>query len=334
MSTDFHTALKIFELRIKRREFVDSFHIARETVKLLRLSYNKSAGSREVGFRLEAAIKLLQARFADEAIVMNVCDYTRAQLIDESKHAAAAERPISASRSCILDMLTTFNDDSSLEDSDDNVKGAMNEVFNDIEQTLDMAYTSIGSFAPGLIHSRDVVLTIGYSGTVLAFLAQVPDITVFVVERSPEDDGHKMAEQLQKRGVRVIVIPDAAVFSVLPKVHRIVISARLVLSNGGIVGCSLTSALALAARHHSVPLIVLYWQMKMTTRVNHRVGRTYATLKPPLDIGHPEVVTLNPDGEYVPPDMITLLVNEDGPHCPAAVYANSQKTYEQHGNFC
>ena len=331
MSKEFHTALKIFELRIKRREIVDSFHIARETVKLLRLSYDNSP-SGEASFRLEGAIRLLRTRLADETIVVNVCDYARAQLIDESKQVEA-ERPISASRSCILDMLTAFNDENSPEDNDDDVEGTMNEVFNDIDRTLDMAYTSIGSFAHGLLHSRDVVLTIGYSGTVLAFLSQVPDITVFVVERAPECDGHRMAKQLQERGVRVIVISDAAIFSVLPKVHRIVISARMVLSNGGVVGCSLASALALAARHHSVPFIVLYWQMKMTTRVNHRVGRTYATLKPPLDIGHPDVLTLNPDGEYVPPDMITLLVNEDGPHCPAAVYANSHNTYEQHNFF-
>ena len=59
---------------------------------------------------------------------------------------------------------------------------------------------------------------------------------------------------------------------------------------------------------------------------------TYAVLKSPLikeTMGDDGIISLNPDGDYVAPELITVMVNEEGPHCTASVYAIAQKNYER-----
>ena len=142
-----------------------------------------------------------------------------------------------------------------------------------------------------------------------------------------------MAEKLRKENIKVIVIPDSSIFAVLPKVNKVIVPARAVLSNGGIVSYSLTHSVALAAKYYTKPFIVLYWDMKLAEKVP-RPGLTFTTLLEPgkiLDKDNPlssNVVALNTEGDYVPPELITLLINEEGAHCPADVFSLVQENYQ------
>lgn len=57
--------------------------------------------------------------------------------------------------------------------------------------------------------------------------------------------------------VQTTVIADAAIFAMMARVNMVVVGARAVLANGGVVGPLGLHTVALAAARHAVPLVVL-----------------------------------------------------------------------------
>src|SRR3954467_15991099 len=65
-----------------------------------------------------------------------------------------------------------------------------------------------------------------------------------------------MAASLSAVGIDTTVITDSAIFAVMSRVNKVIISAHAVLANGGLVAVSGTELLASAAKHHATPVIV------------------------------------------------------------------------------
>jgi translation initiation factor 2B subunit (eIF-2B alpha/beta/delta family) len=107
-----------------------------------------------------------------------------------------------------------------------------------------------------------VVLTFGGSNTVYAFLkeaAKKRQFSTVVAEAAPGFRGHQMAKRLAALPniVQTTVITDAAIFAMMARVNMVVVGARAVLANGGIMGSVGLNSVALAAQRHSVPFVVL-----------------------------------------------------------------------------
>lgn len=243
--------------------------------------------------------------------------------------------PRSHSKS-IIDMLVSAEPakEPDAENSDQGqLKARMIEVLDLLDANLGNSYKSIAKFSSNFLFSHDIILTLGHSQSILNFLTEPHiNMTVFVTERAPEYDGIKMAAELRRNHLNVVVIPDCAVFAILPKVSKIIVPVFTVLENGGIVSYSLAHSVALAAKHYSTPFIALYWSMKLKDKMP-LPGKVFTTLHQPSQImvkGDPtssNVVALNIEGDYIPPELITLLINEDGAHCPADVYNIVQQMY-------
>ena len=112
------------------------------------------------------------------------------------------------------------------------------------------------------IHTSEVVLTFGGSNTVYAFLkeaAKKRQFSTVVAEAAPGFRGHQMSKRLAALPniVQTTVITDAAIFAMMARVNMVVVGARAVLANGGIMGSVGLMAVALAAQRHSVPFVVL-----------------------------------------------------------------------------
>jgi translation initiation factor eIF-2B subunit beta len=133
---------------------------------------------------------------------------------------------------------------------------------------------------------------------------------------------------LEAVGAEVIVIPDSSIFAILPKVTKVIVSAHVVLANGGILSYSLAHSIALAAKHHSKPFIALYWKLKLSKEMPGP-GKVFTSLLKPVhlqgDDGHS--VGINADGDYVPPELITVLINGELSHCPGDVFSLVQGAY-------
>lgn len=105
--------------------------------------------------------------------------------------------------------------------------------------------------------------------------------------------GHEMATSLSKAGIETTVIADAAIFAVMSRVNKVkrhpqmiiedgcvracesnctvslqvIIGTQTVLANGGLRAVNGTHTLALAAKHHSTPLIVCAPMFKLSPQV-------------------------------------------------------------------
>uniref|UniRef100_A0A673W3Y7 Translation initiation factor eIF2B subunit beta n=1 Tax=Salmo trutta TaxID=8032 RepID=A0A673W3Y7_SALTR len=100
-----------------------------------------------------------------------------------------------------------------------NVIEAINELLTELEGTTD----NIAMQALEHIHSNEVIMTVGRSRTVEAFLkdaARKRKFHVIVAECAPFCQGHEMATGLSKAGIETTVIADAAIFAVMSRVNK------------------------------------------------------------------------------------------------------------------
>lgn len=100
--------------------------------------------------------------------------------------------------------------------------------------------------------------------------------------------GHEFANNLNKIGLDVTLIPDSAIFTIISRVNTVIIGTHSIFANGGYKKRILASnecqkivsnrclfffslkahvgthSLALAAKHHNIPLIVLSSLFKLS----------------------------------------------------------------------
>lgn len=223
--------------------------------------------------------------------------------------------------------------DSSNNSTEVSCKVSMLDEIELIYENLTSSYKLIAKNAPNFLFPHDIILTLGYSKSILDFISEShANFTVFVTERAPEYDGIKMAEELKKVKSNVIVIPDSAVFAILPKVSKIFIPVFSVLANGGVVSYSLSHSVALAAKHYATPFIALYWSLKLTDKMP-LPGKFFTSLHQPSQIflktdpTVSNVVAMNIEYDYIPPELITLFINEEGAHSTADVFNLALQLY-------
>uniref|UniRef100_A0A8D3AKF8 Translation initiation factor eIF2B subunit beta n=1 Tax=Scophthalmus maximus TaxID=52904 RepID=A0A8D3AKF8_SCOMX len=201
-----------------------------------------------------------------------------------------------------------------------NVIEAINELLTELEGTTD----NIAMQALEHIHSNEVIMTIGRSRTVEAFLkdaARKRKFHVIVAECAPFCQGHKMATSLSKSGIETTVITDAAIFAVMSRVNKVIIGTQTVLANGGLRAVNGTHTLALAAKHHSTPLIICAPMFKLSPQVRRQVCsvRLCEILS--------KVNVHCPVFDYVPPELITLFISNIGGHAPSYIYRLMSELY-------
>ena len=124
---------------------------------------------------------------------------------------------------------------------------------------LESSADTIATQALEHIHSNEIIMTMGKSQTVEAFLkkaAKKRKFQVIVVECAPWYNGHELATSLAAAKIETTVITDSAIFAMMSRVNKVIIGTRTMMANGGLKAISGTHGLALAAKHHSVPLIV------------------------------------------------------------------------------
>uniref|UniRef100_A0A668RYG3 Translation initiation factor eIF2B subunit beta n=1 Tax=Oreochromis aureus TaxID=47969 RepID=A0A668RYG3_OREAU len=197
-----------------------------------------------------------------------------------------------------------------------NVIEAINELLTELEGTTD----NIAMQALEHIHSNEVIMTIGRSRTVEAFLkdaARKRKFHVIVAECAPFCQGHEMATNLSKAGIETTVITDAAIFAVMSRVNKVIIGTQTVLANGGLRAINGTHTLALAAKHHSTPLIVCAPMFKLSPQV-----RDYSKVRILSKVN-----VHCPVFDYVPPELITLFISNIGGHAPSYIYRLMSELY-------
>uniref|UniRef100_A0A8C5RU62 Translation initiation factor eIF2B subunit beta n=3 Tax=Elapidae TaxID=8602 RepID=A0A8C5RU62_LATLA len=213
-----------------------------------------------------------------------------------------------------------------------NIIDAIRELLLELESTTE----NISTQALEHIHSNEVIMTIGYSRTVEAFLkeaARKRKFHVIVAECAPFCQGHEMAVSLSKENIETTVMSDAAIFAVMSRVNKVIIGTKTILANGALIAVSGTHTLALAAKHHSTPLIVCAPMFKLTPQFLNEEDSFHKFVSPQEVLPFTEGEILSkvnvycPVFDYVPPELITLFISNIGGNAPSYIYRLMSELY-------
>lgn len=154
------------------------------------------------------------------------------------------------------------------------------EGMSEIIDELDQADDQIANYSLEHIYPTETIFTYASSLTVQRFLLKAASkrkFTVIHAESHPNDHRKSHAivsgnhdvgddedlglESFQKplvqAGIQVILIPDSAIFTLVSRCSKVVLSASTVLANGSFTSAAGSKSVVKSARFHHVPVLVL-----------------------------------------------------------------------------
>jgi translation initiation factor eIF-2B subunit beta len=224
------------------------------------------------------------------------------------------------------------------------LKHSIMEAIQEMVGELEDLYRNVNEQAATHVHAGEIILTIGRSNTVLEFLKAAfvknRNFTVLVCEGGGGGGsaGREQASLLAKAGIDATLIPYSSLFAVMSRVNKVILPAHAVLANGGLVSIAGCNAMALAANHHSVPVVCVSGLFKLTPLFPHDGQDTLNDLvSPPLggmaggpstsadgvDLRDPDLRDVEyvcPVHDYVKPEHIRLYVTNVGSFQPNYTY--------------
>ncbi|GBG26626.1 Translation initiation factor eIF-2B subunit beta [Hondaea fermentalgiana] len=348
--------------RLKRRRFKSSSSLVKETLDLLQLLVNAKnwSGAREMLQAVRAFGRRLVRARPVELVVGNVFRHVIHMVKEEyfimlqsTQDKALSEAAVTGEVVNELDpkgdILPNRDLGIRIEDMaeipDWNVRSAAANVIADTVAELENIMEPISSQAPDHIHAHETILVYGDSGSVLGFLKAARrqrEFRVIVAEAAPEFGGQRMARKLSTAdpahpgdlAISTMVIPDSNIFAIMPRVTKVIVGARAVMANGGLIAEAGMHMVALAARQHAVPLMCVTGLYKLCPLYPYDRD-SFIDLKSPgptlpyakLGEFSDRIQVLTPSCDYVPPGLVDVLITNNGAHQPSYVY---RLLYEQY----
>ncbi|CAH1971678.1 unnamed protein product [Acanthoscelides obtectus] len=286
---------------------------------------------------VKTRIQLVRENLPQEATAPNIMRHIL-KVIREEYQSASKKKDEGQS----LHELVTSTPSNVLDYSDSliNLRSSILDHLTEYKVELESSSDNIAAQALEHIHTNEIILTVGKSNTVEKFLKRAAKDRIFnviVVEGAPLYAGHTMAASLAKSNIQTTVIADSAVFAMMSRVNKVIIGTHTVLANGGLRAASGIHAVALAAKHYSVPVMVLSHMYKFCPIYvgshNHEAFNVCASpanvipyaFGPILD----KIEVNNPVYDYVPPELVTLFISHQGGNSPSYVYRLLSELYHQ-----
>lgn len=214
-----------------------------------------------------------------------------------------------------------------------NIMGSVNELLDE----LDSVHEAISDQAEDHISDGSKILIFGKSRSVEMFLrkaAKHRNFQVIVCESAPYFGGQDMAKCLVKAGINTTIIRDSSVFAVMPLVDKVLLCTHAVMANGGLIAPSGSQMVALAAREHSVPVVCITSLLKLCPLYPHDLFSFNELSSPAAVLDYEgslplldKAQVLNPEYDYVAPELLDLYVTNTGGHEPSYVYRLLAESY-------
>jgi len=162
-----------------------------------------------------------------------------------------------------------------------------------------------------------VILTFSTSETLTKFFIEANKTVPFeliVLESAPTFEGHKTAKRLAEAGIKTNLVSDAAVFAIMSRVDKVMISAHGIMANGGLISHTGALLIANAAKEHKVPVFVVGALYKLTPL--HPIDSlTYNEFLSPDRVFRQQeddkienIDIVVPMYDYVPPKLVSLIL--------------------------
>jgi translation initiation factor eIF-2B subunit beta len=218
------------------------------------------------------------------------------------------------------------------------LKGEVMEGIRELQDELETSDKQIAEVALEHIHANEIILTHTASTTVQKFLLYAARKRTFTVvhcetyphdhtathgilltgkkrESNPHDDGDDDKwKPLTDAGIQVYVIPDSHVFAIMSRVNKVILATHTVLANGGLVAAAGAHMIAIAAKEHRTPVVVLSGVYKLSPvypfDIDELIEYGDAGSVVPYDDGDfvDKVDVENPLYDYVPADLVDLYI--------------------------
>ncbi|CAH0386647.1 unnamed protein product [Bemisia tabaci] len=218
------------------------------------------------------------------------------------------------------------------------LKNAILDHISEFQMELETSGDNVAQQAREHIHANEIILTLGHSRSVEAFLKRAAldrKFEVIIAEGAPSNQGHSLAASLAKNKIQTTVVSDATIFGIMSRVNKVILGTHTIMANGGLRAISGSHAVALAAKHYSVPVIVLAPMYKLSPHFLCSYDRdffnTFASPEGVLSYSEASIFKgvhiYNPVFDYVPPELITLLISNIGGHAPSYFYRLLSELY-------
>ena len=221
--------------------------------------------------------------------------------------------------------LTGLFKEDDLPDMSPDLNEFLEDIKTEVKNLVDELEThdkNISEQAVNHINNNEIILTYGFSNTVLQFLFAAKDsgrkFEVLVGESAPMLTGHQMCKELAGKEIETTLITDSAVFALMSRVNKVIIGTRALMANGGLLTEAGKYGVCLAAQAHCVPVLVTCGLYKLSPLYpfdqdifNEYLSPYTIASKP----GYQEVEYINysvPAFDYIPPELISLYITDVG----------------------
>ncbi|XP_015592155.1 translation initiation factor eIF-2B subunit beta [Cephus cinctus] len=220
------------------------------------------------------------------------------------------------------------------------LKSSLIEHINEFEAELETCSENITQQASEHIHSNEIIMTLGRSRLVEEFFkkaAATREFEVIIAEGAPFLNGHEMAVNLAKAKIKTTLISDVAIFAMMSRVNKVIIGTHTVMANGGLRAITGSHTVAQAAKHYSVPVMVLLPLYKLSplylrSYEQDAFNRHVAPMHGVIDGANAplmeKIQAYNPVFDYVPPELVTLFISNTGGNAPSYIYRLLSELYQ------
>ena len=332
-----------FQLKLKQTSHLGSFDIAHSVVLLLRKLVGKVNWINAK--QLIECVKSLGNRIYEEnsfEVITNMVKRVSKLIKEEYFEAIGTNKEGSSSLQTILMANNQSCDDLTV--AVPALKSVVIDSINELISELETSRSNIALKSSEYIHSNEIIMTYGKSRTVELFLKKASlkrRFSVIVAECAPFFHGQELAKSLAEHGIETTVIPDTAVFAIMSRVNKVIIGAQTVYADGAIKATNGAESMALAAKHHAVPVIVCSGLFKLTPKfICNQDEKSSGDLASPelsLDLNCKpkdfDFETISPTFTFIKADTVNLLITDVGGNSPSYVYRLVAELYEQDDDF-
>jgi translation initiation factor eIF-2B subunit beta len=141
-----------------------------------------------------------------------------------------------------------------------------------------------------------------------------------------EDGAEERWKSLTAMGIKVIIIPDTAVFALMSRINKVILAPHSVVADGSLIAAAGANTIAQAAQAHRVPVVVLSGVYKLSPVYPFDTQELIEYGDPskvvPFEDGEfmDKVDVVNPVFDWVEADLVNLYVTNLGANAPSYLY--------------
>jgi translation initiation factor eIF-2B subunit beta len=216
------------------------------------------------------------------------------------------------------------------------------EYFDALDELLGQftdVYAELSKYLLPYINNEEVILTWGYSETILQCLILAcqggKKIIVLVANNNLKNDGPAMVQSLVANGIEAYRVEDASLSSVMQKVNKVIFNCYGLMADGGVLGFSGLYALGMIAKEYSVPVVVVTPMYKVTPRYSFGQSTFNKIADPELffkrgnNQNEEAADVVVPLFDYIPSEYVSLIISQDGEHTTDYVYRLFKDMYSK-----